>query len=33
MAVFTISYETPAGMAKLIGYARISTRQRSADRQ
>ena len=34
MAVLTVSYETPRSrVAKLIGYARVSTRQQSTDRQ
>lgn len=34
MAVFIVSYETPGSrVTKLIGYARVSTRQQSTDRQ
>src|SRR5680860_45202 len=34
MAVLTVSYETPRSrVTKLIGYARVSTRQQSTDRQ
>ena len=34
MAVFTVRYETPRStVTKLIGYARVSTRQQSTDRQ
>ena len=34
MAVFIVSYETPRSrVTKLIGYARVSTRQQSTDRQ
>ena len=34
MAILTVSYETPRSrVTKLIGYARVSTRQQSTDRQ